>query len=77
MTISFSIGAFAKEAKVKETSYQTVTEINDWGAAITKVIVDIGKPLPQNSYQKIHLKFDDQEVTTGYQILYWKKVTVQ
>ena len=45
MALSFSIGAFAK----KETSYQTVTEIFDWGTAITKVIVAIGKPLPEDS----------------------------
>jgi predicted peptidase len=67
MTLSFSIGAFAKEAKVKETSYQTVTEIHDWGAAITKVIVDIGKPLPQDSVTKdtfkVHVSRSDDRLS--------------
>ncbi|MCM3163245.1 prolyl oligopeptidase family serine peptidase [Metabacillus litoralis] len=36
----------------KQPSYQTVTEIMDWGAAITKVIVDLGKPVPVDSVTK-------------------------
>lgn len=67
MTLSFSIGAFAKEERKKETSYQTVTEILDWGAAITKVIVDIGKPLPEDSVTKdtfkVHVSRSDNRLS--------------
>lgn len=34
---------------IKQTSYQTVTEIFDWGAAITKVIVCLDTPIKQGS----------------------------
>ncbi|MFS0777108.1 prolyl oligopeptidase family serine peptidase [Neobacillus sp. 3P2-tot-E-2] len=48
-TLSFSAGVQAKEVKTQTVSYQTVTEIEDWGPAITKVIVDLGRPVPVNS----------------------------
>ncbi|MFC0477810.1 prolyl oligopeptidase family serine peptidase [Robertmurraya beringensis] len=48
-TFSFSSGVMAKEMKTQPTSYQTVTEIEDWGPAITKVIVDLGRPVPVKS----------------------------
>ncbi|WP_160724967.1 prolyl oligopeptidase family serine peptidase [Bacillus sp. USDA818B3_A] len=48
-TLSFSAGVQAKEVKTQPASYQTVTEIEDWGPAITKVIVDLGRPVPVNS----------------------------
>lgn len=48
-TLSFSAGVLAKEVKTQPVSYQTVTEIEDWGPAITKVIVDLGRPVPVNS----------------------------
>lgn len=48
-TLSFSAGVQAKEVKTQPVSYQTVTEIEDWGPAITKVIVDLGRPVPVNS----------------------------
>ena len=51
LSCSFSIGAFAKGEKV-DTSYRSVTEIHDWGAAITKLIVKIGKPVPKQSITK-------------------------
>ncbi|MBO1511377.1 hypothetical protein I7822_06815 [Metabacillus sp. BG109] len=48
-----------------QTSYQTVIEIEDWGATVTKVIVDLGVPVPENSVSKdtfkIHVsKKDDR-----------------
>ncbi|MGG3572404.1 hypothetical protein ABES80_07875 [Bacillus gobiensis] len=39
ITFSFSVDAFAKQVPAEPTSYRTVTEIHDWGAAITKVIL--------------------------------------
>lgn len=47
--LSFSTETLAKEVKTQPISYQTVTEIEDWGPAITKVIVDLGRPVPVNS----------------------------
>lgn len=49
LTISSGITAFAKEAKTQPTSYRTITEIQDWGAATTKIIVELGRPVPQGS----------------------------
>ncbi|WP_121661899.1 prolyl oligopeptidase family serine peptidase [Metabacillus litoralis] len=49
MSLMLNTGVFAKEIKTQPPSYQTVTEIEDWGAVITKVIVDLGKPVPVNS----------------------------
>ncbi|GFP74479.1 prolyl oligopeptidase family serine peptidase [Clostridium fungisolvens] len=37
----------ASQAKVKSTSYSTVTEVQDWGPAITKVIVNLGQKVDQ------------------------------
>ncbi len=60
---SFSNGVMAKEMKTQPTSYQTVTEIEDWGPAITKVIVDLGRPVPVNSVSPdtfdVHVKISD------------------
>jgi predicted esterase len=48
MTLSFGMNAMA-EKQTQPTSYQTVTEIEDWGPAITKLIIDVGKPIPKDS----------------------------
>jgi predicted peptidase len=37
----------ASQAKVKTTSYSTVTEVEDWGPAINKVIVNLGQNVDQ------------------------------
>jgi len=59
MILSYSMNVFAKEANTQPTSYRTVTEICDWGAAITKVIVSLGKTVTQNSVStdtfKVHV----------------------
>lgn len=47
--LSFGTGVIAKNVETQSTSYRTVTEIEDWGAAITKVIVDLGKPVPKGT----------------------------
>lgn len=52
MLVSSSIAVLAKEVDTKATSYTTVTEIYDWGAAITNVIVDLGQPVQQGSLNK-------------------------
>lgn len=49
MIFSSSISVLAANMQTQTKSYRTVTEIFDWGAAITKVIVDLGKTVPQNS----------------------------
>ncbi len=41
--------ATEKSAVATLTTYSTVMEIEDWGAAITKVIVNLGKTVPQGS----------------------------
>jgi len=70
MTLSSSINLLAEEAKKQPTSYRTVTEIYDWGAAITKVIVDLGKPVVQNSVTKDTFKVNvlrsDVRLTTPF-----------
>ena len=49
LTLSSYSGVTAKEAKTQPTSYRTITEIQDWGPATTKVIVDLGRPVPVDS----------------------------
>lgn len=39
----------AKELKTQPASYETVIEVKDWGATVTKIIVDLGRPVPQGS----------------------------
>jgi predicted peptidase len=44
MVFSFGGSAFADDGKIASTpSYSTVTEVEDWGASITKVIVNLGE----------------------------------
>ncbi|MBM7651196.1 prolyl oligopeptidase family serine peptidase [Neobacillus cucumis] len=67
LTLSIGTGAFAKELPTQPTSYKTVTEIEDWGAAITKVIVDLGRPVPVGSVTKdtfnVHVARYDNRLT--------------
>ena len=44
MVFSFSASAFAADGtKASTQSYRTVTEVEDWGACVTKVIVNLGE----------------------------------
>ncbi|KNY29448.1 prolyl oligopeptidase family serine peptidase [Pseudobacteroides cellulosolvens] len=52
VTLSFNMNAAARQTPVRQTNYRTVTEIFDWGAASTKVIIDLGKPVVQGSVSK-------------------------
>lgn len=60
----------AKELKTQPSSYKTVTEIEDWGDAITKVIVDIGKPIPKDSLTTntfdVHVSRSDSRLATPF-----------
>ncbi|MDR4945355.1 prolyl oligopeptidase family serine peptidase [Neobacillus cucumis] len=66
MTLSLNTNVFAKQINTQPTSYQTVTQIEDWGAATTKVIVNVGKPIPKNSVTtdtfKVHVARSDQRL---------------
>jgi predicted peptidase len=68
--LSFSTGAEAKEVKIQPTSYRTVTEIEDWGPAITKIIVDLGRPVPVNSITtdtfNVHVKRNDYRLASPF-----------
>jgi len=70
MTLSSGISVLAKEAKKQSASYRTVTEICDWGAAITKVIVDLDKPVAQGSVTKdtfkVHVSRSDVRLATPF-----------
>lgn len=70
LAFPFSLGAFAKEVKTQPTSYRTVTEIEDWGAAITKVIVDVGRPIPKDSVTtdtfNVHVVRSDSRLKTPF-----------
>jgi len=51
--LSLNTGSVVNAAKAESSgSYRTVTEIEDWGAAVTKVIVDLKKNVPVNSVNK-------------------------
>ncbi|SDM74636.1 hypothetical protein SAMN04488137_1743 [Fictibacillus solisalsi] len=46
------------------TPYRTVTEVYDWGAAVAKVIVDLGM---EAGSENVHLSvFDDVHDLTGF-----------
>jgi predicted peptidase len=68
MTLSLNTNVFAKQINTQPTSYQTVTEIEDWGAATTKVIVNVGKPIPKDSVTtdtfKVHVQRSDKRLKT-------------
>ncbi|MEH7082028.1 prolyl oligopeptidase family serine peptidase [Neobacillus drentensis] len=70
MTLSLNTNVFAKEIHTQPTSYQTVTEIEDWGAATTKVIVNVGKPIPKNSVTtdtfNVHVARSDKRLKTPF-----------
>lgn len=42
----------ADQPKTQPTSYRTVTTIEDWGAATTKVIIDLGNPVKEGAIEK-------------------------
>ncbi|GER68054.1 hypothetical protein BpJC7_20980 [Weizmannia acidilactici] len=68
LSLSFNTDTFAKEIKTPSTSYRSIIEIEDWGAAITKVIADLGKPVPQGSVStdtfKVHVVRSDERLAT-------------
>jgi beta-glucosidase len=55
---NLGVDVFAMDAQTRK-SYRTVTEIFDWGAAVTKVIVDLGETAHQDSVStntfKVHV----------------------
>jgi predicted peptidase len=70
MTFSFSTESSAKQLDTSTPSYQTVTEIEDWGAAITKIIVHVSTPIPQGSVTKdtfkVHVKRSDDRLASPF-----------
>ncbi|WNS78639.1 prolyl oligopeptidase family serine peptidase [Domibacillus sp. DTU_2020_1001157_1_SI_ALB_TIR_016] len=78
-TFSFNSGVMAKEVKAQPASYQTVTEIEDWGPAITKVIVDLGRPVPVHSVTadtfNVHVQRNDSRLANPFLEEGYRKVT--
>ncbi|UIJ69892.1 prolyl oligopeptidase family serine peptidase (plasmid) [Bacillus cereus] len=76
---SFCTGALAEEMKTKSPSYQTITEIKDWGAVITKVIVNVGKMVPAKSVTtdtfKVHVTRSDNRLADPLLEKGYRKVT--
>ena len=66
VTFSFAISASAKE---KKETYRTVIEVQDFGPVITKVIVELGIPVPQGAVTEdtfnVHVKKVDPRVPEG------------
>ncbi|MFB5674353.1 prolyl oligopeptidase family serine peptidase [Paenibacillus terreus] len=69
-TFAFANGALAKDIKNRPASYRTVVEVEDWGPTITKVIVDLGKPVPKNAIArdtfKVHVKRSDSRLADPF-----------
>lgn len=65
-TLAFNSGAWAKDVKIQPTSYRTVAEVKDWGATITKIIVNLGKPVPKDAITKdtfkVHVERSDSRL---------------
>ncbi|GGN96220.1 prolyl oligopeptidase family serine peptidase [Saccharibacillus kuerlensis] len=77
-SLSLASGVKAQEVKTQPTSYQTVTKIEDWGPAITKIIVDLGRPIPAGSVAAdtfvVHVQRSDSRLTDpflekGYRVI--------
>lgn len=68
MAFQFSPITEAKESKKHTPSYRSVVEVEDFGPAITKVIVNIGKTVPKNSITKntfnVSVERSDQRLST-------------
>ncbi|WNS78877.1 PHB depolymerase family esterase [Domibacillus sp. DTU_2020_1001157_1_SI_ALB_TIR_016] len=68
--LSYSTGAAAQEVKTQPASYQTVTEIKDWGAVNTKLIVDLGRSVPKGSITpdtfSVNVKRSDHRLKTPF-----------
>ncbi|MGP4038835.1 prolyl oligopeptidase family serine peptidase [Gracilibacillus sp. D59] len=66
LTIGFSLTVSAKESN----GYYTITEIQDWGPAITKVIVELGKPVPTSSVDEktfsVHVTRSDDRLANSF-----------
>lgn len=66
VTFSFGLSVSAKET---EGAYRTVIEVQDFGPVITKVIVEIGQPVPQGSVTvdtfNVHVEKTDPRVPEG------------
>lgn len=69
MAFSFGMNAMAKQ-QTQSNSYRTVTEIEDWGPAITKLIIDVGKPIPKGSVTpdtfKVHVVRSDSRLKNPF-----------
>ncbi|HEX2927493.1 MAG TPA: prolyl oligopeptidase family serine peptidase [Ruminiclostridium sp.] len=52
IALACSVNAIAVKSPAKQTTYRTVTEIYDWGAAIPRIIVDLGNSVKQGSVSK-------------------------
>ncbi|MGD8190891.1 prolyl oligopeptidase family serine peptidase [Brevibacillus ginsengisoli] len=70
MVLPFSMSASAGQVKPQPTSYRTIIEVKDWGAVISKVIVDLGRPVPTNSVTtdtfKVHVVRTDKRLTNPF-----------
>lgn len=79
LILSVSTGAISVAGKAKTGSYRTVTEIEDWGPAITKVIVDLGKPIPVTSVTtetfRVHVVRSDNRLENAFLEEGYRKVT--
>jgi predicted peptidase len=68
MAVTFSFG-LSVSAKEKEGTYRTIIEVQDFGPVITKVIVELGQPVPQGAVIEdtfnVHVEKTDPRVAEG------------
>src|SRR5690606_37191851 len=64
--MSFGTGVYAAGTDTTTGSYRTVTEVEDWGPSVTKLIVDIGRTIPVQSIAadtfKVHVVRSDNRL---------------
>lgn len=77
--IVFVSRKWIEKEKVRQITYMTVTEIKDWGPAITKVIVDLGEPVPAGSIIAdtfhVHVRRRDSRMTNPFLEEGYRRVT--
>lgn len=68
MSLSCTLGIHAKAEPI--VSYRTITEIHDWGAATSKILLDVGKPVKEGSVDSdtfsVFVSKSDQRLKTPF-----------
>ena len=70
LAVSIGIGSSAALAQQAATSYSRIDEVMDWGAATTRLIVDLGTEVPKGAVSAdsfgVHVKRSDPRLAEPF-----------